>query len=109
MTITVNDITWQVIFVNPTNEQLINNQGQYTFGMTDNNIKCVFLSNNLKGDFLYKVLCHELCHVYCFSYGIKMSIEDEERLSQFISEYGKSIISDTDYLLDLLFSHNIAL
>lgn len=109
MNITVNNKQWKIIFVNPNNRNLINNQGLYTLGMTDNKLRCVFLSNKLYGELLYKVLCHELCHVYAFSYNIKMSIDDEERLAQFISEYGKSIISDTDYLLEVLFNNRIAL
>lgn len=102
MFINVNGIRWNIVEVNPYNANLVANSGKYTLGMTDNNIKTVFISNILKGDLLYNVLCHELCHVYCFSYGIYMDIEDEEHLAQFISDYGKSIISDTDYLLDLL-------
>lgn len=109
MTLIVNNQLWKFIFVNPNNRNLVNNQGMYTLGMTDNNLKSVFLSNKLNGNLLYKVLCHELCHVYAFSYNIYMSVEDEERLAQFISEYGKSIISDTDYLLELMFHNNIAL
>ncbi|MBO7695463.1 MAG: hypothetical protein J6T10_22790 [Methanobrevibacter sp.] len=109
MRIIVNDILWKIVFVHPSSVQLLNNQGLPTFGVTDNNVKCVFLSNKLKGEFLYKVLCHELCHVYCFSYNIFMSVDDEEHLAQFISEYGKSIISDTDTLLDIMLNHNIAL
>lgn len=101
MNITINNINWNIIFVNPLNHNLINNHGEYTLGMTDNNIKCVFLSDNLYGNELYKVLCHELCHVYCFSYNIYMDINDEERLAQFISDYGRSIINNTDYLLQL--------
>lgn len=102
MFINVNGIRWNIVEVNPYNANLVTNSGKYTLGMTDNNIKTVFISNILKGDLLYNVMCHELCHVYCFSYGIYMDIEDEEHLAQFISDYGKSIISDTDYLLDLL-------
>lgn len=101
MYIIINNIKWEIIFVNPYNINLINNNGKYTLGMTDNNIKCVFISNNINGDLLYNVLCHELCHVYCFSYNIYMDLEDEERLAQFISDYGKSIINNTDYLLQL--------
>ena len=99
MFITVNGTQWNVKVVDPYDPNLTTNHGSYTLGMTDNNIKTIFLSNVLSGDLLYNVLCHELCHVYCFSYGIYMDVEDEEHLAQFISDYGKSIISDTDYLL----------
>lgn len=103
MFIKVNNIKWDVVFVAPDDSNLITNSGIYTLGMTDNNLKTVFLSNILTGDLLYNVLCHELCHVYCFSYGIYMDEEDEEHLAQFISDYGKAVISDTDYLLRAIF------
>lgn len=109
MNITVNGINWKIKFVNGLNNNLLNNQGLYTLGVTDNNLKIVFLSNSITGELLYKVLCHELCHVYCFSYGIYLTVEEEERLAQFISEYGKSVISNTDYLLRLLFHKDMAL
>ena len=99
MEIVVNNIRWKIIFVNPYNSNLITNNGVYTLGMTDNNLKCVFINNTLKGNKLYNVLCHELCHVYIFSYDIYMDVEDEEHLAQFISDYGKFIISDTNELL----------
>ena len=99
---------WKIELVDSLDYNLLNNSGVYTFGVTDNNIKTVFLSDRISGELLYKVLCHELCHVYCFSYGIYLTIEEEERLAQFISEYGRSIISDTDYLLELLFYKDMA-
>lgn len=108
MELTVNGINWKIKFVDSLDHNLLNNHGIYTFGVTDNNVKTVFLSDKISGELLYKVLCHELCHVYCFSYGIYITIQEEERMAQFISEYGKSIISDTDYLLRLLFHKDIA-
>ena len=109
MILTVNNIPWKIIFVDNKNNNLLNNHGLLTLGVTDNNVKTVFLSNKISGDLLYKVLCHELCHVYCFSYGIYLDVAEEERLAQFISDYGKSIISDTDDLLQLMFHKDIAL
>ena len=70
--------------------------------MTDNIQKMVFLADTLEGSLLYNVLCHELCHVYCFSYGIYMDEGDEERLAQFISDYGRAITSDTDCIINAL-------
>lgn len=109
MELIVNGIEWNIYFVHPLNSNLITNNGIYTLGMTDNNKKAVFLSDILKGELLYNVLCHELVHVYCFSYNILLDIEDEERMAQFISDFGKSIIYDTDLLLNTIFHHRIVL
>lgn len=100
MRLVVNSMSWDIIFVPSNSKDLLRSDGSITLGVTDRNVQCVFLSNALKGDLLYKVLCHELCHVYVFSYGIYISIEEEERLAEFISSFGKSIINDTDYLLN---------
>lgn len=103
MKLIVNSIVWNILFVPSNSNNLLRSDGTITLGVTDRNVNCVFLSNALKGELLYKVLCHELCHVYVFSYGIYISIEEEERLAEFISSFGKSIIHDTDYLLNKIF------
>lgn len=109
MQILINSIPWNIHFVNPSNPNLITNSGIYTLGMTDNNIKTIFLNNKLHGELLYDVLCHELTHAYIFSYKIPYSVEEEERLCQFISGYGKSIIQDTDSLLDIILHSRMVL
>jgi len=97
--LTVNSVTWDIVFVPPDSPMLLADGGHYTLGMADNRYKAVFLSDMLSGEKLYDVLCHELVHVYCFSYGIVMDREDEEHMAQFISEYGRMVVSDTDTLL----------
>lgn len=92
----INGITWEIQWVNPNNKNLIRSDGTLTVGMTDWNSRCVYLSNNLKGAFLRRVMAHELCHCFCFSYDLYMPIEKEERLADWISLYGTDLV----YLLD---------
>ncbi len=92
----INGITWDVVFVPPNSDKLRRSDNSVTCGVTDWNDKCVYLSNALYGDFLERVLCHELTHCVCFSWGISIPIETEEWLCTFMSEHGKEII----YLLD---------
>lgn len=66
--------------------------------MTDGLTHTVYLEKHLKGYMLDKVLAHELCHCFVFSYGITMDIEQEEYLADFIASYGRDIV----YLLDSL-------
>lgn len=96
MTFEVNGIKWKIKYVNPFSDDLRRSDGSLTVGMTDWEKRSVFLSNRLKGDFFRVVLAHELCHTFCFSYKIYMSIEEEERLAQWVAEYGTELI----YLLD---------
>lgn len=96
MTFTVNGIKWKIKYVNPFSDDLRRSDGSLTVGMTDWEKRSVFLSNRLTGAFLRKVLAHELCHAFCFSYNITMSIDEEERLADFVASYGTELI----YLLD---------
>lgn len=92
----INGIEWNIVFVNANSSDLMRSNGTITVGMTDNNTKSIYLSNKLKGTFLRRVMAHELCHAFCFSYDVYMPIDEEERLADWISLYG----SDLVYLLD---------
>ena len=70
-----------------------------TIGMTDNNKHTIYINRDLTGNKLKHVLCHELVHAYSSSYGIYMNREEEERLAQFIADYGYDIIENTDQIL----------
>lgn len=92
----INGYEWNIVFVNPSSDNLRRSDGSITVGVTDFNTKCVYLSNLLKGAFLRKVMAHELTHCFCFSYGIEMDIEEEEFMADWISLYGTDLV----YLLD---------
>lgn len=92
----VNDRQWNIVFVNPHSNALMRSDGSYTVGCTDNNTSNIFLADNLQGDFLLKVLTHEVCHVFCFSYNIVMPLEQEEQLCDFVATFGRNIIALTD-------------
>lgn len=92
----INGIKWEIIFVDNNSTDLRRSDGSITVGVTDNEEKCIFLSKSLRGAFLRKVLAHELCHAFCFSYNVFMPIEEEERLADWVSLYGTDLV----YLLD---------
>lgn len=76
--------------------------------MTDNRKKTIFLYDKLDGSLLYKVLCHELVHAFCFSYGLRFSIDEEERLADFIATYGRDIFDLTDELIGRMIRQKIS-
>lgn len=45
---------------------------------------------------LRKVLCHEIVHAAMFSYGVYLSIEQEEVIADIIATYGKEIVNITN-------------
>lgn len=97
----VNGYLWHLILVNPKSDKLVDRTGRPRLGTTDPNTRCVYLSRELKGDFLATVLTHELGHVAMFSYGLldglhrlvpfEHWIEAEEWICNFIADYGSEI------------------
>ena len=81
------------------NMNLLRDNGTWTIGMTDNRTKTIYLYNKLNPIMLKHVLCHELVHAYCDSYGIYLDRKEEEWLAQFIADYGYNIIEQTDQIL----------
>lgn len=93
---TINNIQWRVSYVHPLSAYLTRSDGTQTVGMCSSCDYTIYLSDMLEGAFLEKVLCHEMTHAFCMSYGLSIPIEREEWLCDFMSTYGKDII----YLLD---------
>lgn len=99
----INDIIWEIKYVQPKSKCLMRSDGQYSLGVTDWNTKTVCINNRLTGDKLEHVVCHELCHCICFSYNIYLPYITEEWLCNFMADYGKELI----YILDdILYSMN---
>lgn len=92
----INGIKWDIVWVNPNSENLRRSNGSITVAVTDWNDKCVYMSNKIRGNFLRRVMAHELVHCFCFSYNMIMPIEEEEYLANWISLYGTELV----YLLD---------
>lgn len=98
----VNNSEWKILFIEPQTEVLRRSDGSYTPGVTDNNLKTIFLSDRLSGYMLDKVLCHELCHVYAFENNCNFDIQTEEIIADFMSLFGRDIIYMLDDLMLIL-------
>ena len=48
---------------------------------------------------LTKVLTHEICHAFCFSYGILLDMDTEEIIADFLATYGRDVIELADDIL----------
>lgn len=92
----INGTLWRIQYVDGRSSYLRRSDGSWTVGMTDGGTNTIYLYKGLHGAFLDKVLCHELVHVFMFSYGIEIDIEQEEFMADFFSTHGRAII----YLLD---------
>ena len=102
MTFIVNNQEWRLLFVKPNSKELMRSDGSITLGMTDNNVKTVFVNNRLNDYMTDKVICHELTHVFAFEFDYYIDIETEEIVADFMSLYSRNIILLLDDLIKVL-------
>lgn len=95
----INNKTWEIVKISRHNPMLMRSDGSRTVGMTDRNTQTIYIADDLRGGFLDKVLCHELCHAFCLSYNIYMDIETEEIVADFLATYGREVFEIADRLL----------
>lgn len=98
----INNKTWNIRLVQSDSPMLMRSDGSYTFGMCDRATQTIYISELLQGKFLRKVLIHEVCHSAMFSYGIDMSVEQEELFCDLVATYGYEIIVIVDNIFNAL-------
>ena len=102
MEFVVNDQEWNLQFVKPSSKELMRSNMTFTLGMTDNNTRTVYINNRLTDYMTNKVLAHEICHVFAFSFDYSMPIEVEETVADFFSLFGRDMINLLDDLTLIL-------
>lgn len=102
MDFVINGLRWELIFVKPNSNMLRRSDGSLTCGVTDRNKLQIALSENLYGAFLLKVLTHEICHASFFSYGVDLSVEQEELIADLIATYGSEIVTTANRIFERL-------
>lgn len=104
----MNGYKWSVVRVNPRSHYLVDRTGALTVATTDPITLTIYISSALVGDFLEKVLLHELGHATMFSYYLVDDIhsmvppekwfEAEEWTCNFLADYGKNAFQTLKYL-----------
>ena len=100
MVFTVNNHIWHLEFCRPNSPNLRRSNNTLTLGVTDNNVKTVYLADSLNDYMRDKVLLHELSHVHAIEYNYRIPIEIEEVVCDFLSLYGRSVIYIADEILN---------
>lgn len=105
-TFRMNGYLWHIKYVRPSSGVLIDRTGIKRVATTDPNTRCVYLSNELSGDFLRRVLTHELVHCAMWSFGLTSDVVNyistadqlgmEEWICNFVADYGRQIIKLVD-------------
>lgn len=106
----MNGYLWHVKFEDPDSPMLVDRTGTQRVATTDPRLGMVFLSTELEGSFLLRVLVHELGHCALFSYGLLEQIhrmvhpcywvDAEEWVCNFIADYGQTIYSIAYHILE---------
>lgn len=99
----VNGYLWRVKVVASDSSMLIDRTNTLRVATTDPYTRCIYLSNQVRGEFCKKVLLHELGHCVMYSYGLLAEIhqfaspeywiEAEEWVCNFLADYGQKIFS----------------
>lgn len=99
MIFTVNNSIWRLEFVKPSSNHLLRSDFSRTIGVSDKNLRTVFIADNLSEQMTDKVLLHELSHVHAMEYNYSMPIEIEEIVCDFLSLYGRSVVYIADDIM----------
>lgn len=99
----MNGYSWRVCFVDGDDPMLVDRTGTLTVGTTDPVTLRVYISRDLDGSMLTRVLIHELGHCTMFSFGLlddirrmvhpRYWLEAEEWVCNFIADYGMKIFT----------------
>ena len=92
----INEISWVIQFVSPSYYILQRPNGEYTLGATVSDNHTIYIADSLSLSKTKKVLCHEITHAAMFSYGVYLSLDQEELLADLIATYGEEIIFITN-------------
>ena len=96
----INNVYWKLSVVPPDFPLLQKPNGTYAIGSCDSLTRTIYINEDIQGDLLKKVLCHEITHAAMFSYGVDLSIDQQELVANLISTYGDEII----YITNKIFS-----
>lgn len=106
----MNGLKWSVVFVDPYSSELIDRTNVQRVATTDPLKRQIFLSRSLQGEFLQRVLTHELGHAAMISYGLldeihlkirpRFWMEMEEWICNFMADYGPIIFKDVYSILN---------
>ena len=94
----INGEEWKVVAVSPAHPVLLKSNGGYTIGACDDLVKKIYISEDLSGPLMKKVLCHEIAHAAMFSYNVDLTYEEEELLADLMATYGSEIIEITNQI-----------
>ena len=96
----INGEDWCVVLTMPDDITLLMPNGEYALGACHDEVKTIYISNELHGDLFEQVLCHELVHASMFAYDVVLDYDEEELIAEIISIFGEEIVEITDMMFE---------
>lgn len=97
----MNGFLWHIKYVDPDSNLLVDRTNNYRVATTDPRTQTIYLSTDISGDFLRRVLIHELGHCVMLSYNLLDDIhkvvpkahwiQAEEWVCNFLADYGLKV------------------
>ena len=100
--VNINGEDWKILIVSSNHPAIQRPDGSFTLGCCDNDMKSIYVAENLTDFYFKKVLCHELVHACMYSYNIDLNDYQEEVLADLIATYGQEIIFITNSMFKRL-------
>lgn len=97
---TINGELWRVIQVPPNHYMLRRPSGVFAIGVCDELTRTIYISEEVQGRYLKKVLSHEITHAAMFAYDVYLTHDQEELVASIIDTFGIEII----YITNTIFS-----
>ena len=98
----INGEDWKILLVSSNHPALQRPDGSFTLGCCDDEVKTIFIVDNLTDFYFKKVLCHELVHACMYSYNVNLNDHQEEILADLIATYGQEIMFITNSMFKRL-------
>lgn len=92
----INGIDWEIKKVSPNHPKVQRTNGDFALGACDEQTHTIYISDIVPWYKFKKVLCHEITHAAMFSYGVYMTVDQEELIADLIATYGEEIIEVTN-------------
>lgn len=82
----INEEPWNLYFVPSDSDVLVSDRGEFTLGITVPSERTIYIADNINGDLLHHVLCHELFHAEMVARNVFLPIYIEEVLCDIVAD-----------------------
>ena len=107
--IIINGRGWRVFMVSSAHPALRRPNGTWALGACDKTMQEIYIRDDLSEGKMKKVLAHEITHAAMFSYGVKLTYEQEEIVADILASYGYEIVNATNVIFNQLMENREAL